>query len=62
MVRKIPDFYGDDLLYLDLSNKHISNKLKELGMIQNKTFLITFPKIPINLYNGVGKHKKTGLA
>lgn len=41
----------NDLLYLDLTNKHISNKLKELGMIQNKTFLITFPEIPHNLYN-----------
>lgn len=41
----------NDLLYLDLTNKHISNKLKELGMIQNKTFFITFPEIPRNLYN-----------
>lgn len=41
----------NDLLYLDLTNKHISSELKDLGMVQNKTFLITFPKISNNLYN-----------
>ena len=36
--------------YLDINNVKISNKLTELGCVQNKTFKITFPDfIPNNL-------------
>lgn len=41
----------NNLLYLDITNKHISNTLKQLGMVQNKTFLVTFPNIPQELHN-----------
>lgn len=42
--------YGQNLLYVDVCNKHIANKLKELGCPPKKTFILKFPEwLNVNL-------------
>lgn len=43
---------GQNTIYVDVCNKHMANKLAELGCMSNKTFKLIFPKsLEINLVN-----------
>lgn len=41
----------NDLLYLEICNKHMSGKLSQLGMVKAKTFKLKFPNIKEKLYS-----------
>ena len=43
---------GKNTYRLDITNKHISDRLAEFGMVQNKSLILEFPKwLDISLYS-----------
>lgn len=52
-IYKLPDNKkGQDLVYVDICNKYISNRLIELGCHPNKTFTLCFPEwLNVDLIN-----------